>query len=99
MAHTDGTRQQEFNATTITEEKRFHTRSDIERRTKGIIKSRLGRDSHGIPRKLDEHRWPGGLGQSQYDWKPPRIAAKVKNRKERLKALGNSIVPQVAIRY
>lgn len=38
--------------------------------------------------------WPAGLGQPQYDWEPPRVAAGVRNRVARLRALGNAVVPQ-----
>ena len=37
--------------------------------------------------------WPAFMGQEQYGWEPPRVAAGIKNRMARLKALGNCIVP------
>ena len=37
--------------------------------------------------------WPAGLGQAQYEWEPPRVATGIKNRANRLKALGNMVVP------
>lgn len=40
--------------------------------------------------------WPAGLGAPQHEWEPPRLTTKRENRAARLKALGNSIVPQVA---
>lgn len=42
---------------------------------------------------LDEILWPAGYGAEQYDYEPPRVATGVKNRTNRLKALGNAIVP------
>lgn len=43
---------------------------------------------------LSEVQWPAPMGIPQYDWEPPRIATGVKNRAARLKALGNTVVPQ-----
>ncbi|MDF2635407.1 MAG: dcm [Pelosinus sp.] len=38
--------------------------------------------------------WPGNpafMGQQQYDYEPPRVATRIKNRAKRLKALGNAV--------
>jgi DNA (cytosine-5)-methyltransferase 1 len=43
---------------------------------------------------LEQIFWPAGYGAEQYDYEPPRVATGVKNRTNRLKALGNSIVWQ-----
>lgn len=43
---------------------------------------------------LGQIPWPAGYGAEQYDYEPPRVATGVKNRTNRLKALGNSIVWQ-----
>ena len=51
---------------------------------------RLGRVADGLPHWVDESGWleePEGV---------PRVATGIENRASRLKALGNSIVPQVA---
>jgi DNA (cytosine-5)-methyltransferase 1 len=50
----------------------------------------------GLPRGLDAHRWPAGRGEAQHEWEPPRTEARVPQRKERLMALGNAVVWQVA---
>lgn len=41
--------------------------------------------------------WPAGLGAPQHEWEPPRLTTDRQHRMSRLKALGNSIVPQVAL--
>lgn len=62
----------------------------------GQSKSRVGRGPHGLSTGMDRpHRWPAGPGESQRSWEPPRtITEKLPDRTKRLKALGNSIVPQ-----
>jgi len=39
--------------------------------------------------------WPAGPGP-QHPWEPPRIATGVKDREEKLKALGDAVVPAQA---
>jgi DNA (cytosine-5)-methyltransferase 1 len=55
--------------------------------------SRLGGRPDGIPGRLDFPGWPAGPEEEQHEWEPPRIAKGVKHRRERLKALGNAVVP------
>lgn len=59
--------------------------------------SRLGGDFAGLSAWLDGHRWPAGLGHEQHDYEPPRVVTGAKNRTARIKALGNSVVPQVVL--
>jgi len=42
---------------------------------------------------IDAYPQPALMGQTQYDWEPPRVASGVKNRTARLKALGNAVDP------
>ena len=51
---------------------------------------RLGRITHGLPKRLDNPWGPG------WEDGTPRVITGQKDRVNRLKALGNSIVPQVA---
>jgi hypothetical protein len=57
-------------------------------------KPRLGRGANGLPRALDFHRFPAPPGP-QHRWEPPRTTQQREHRAARLKALGNSVVPQV----
>lgn len=57
-------------------------------------KSRLGRIVDGIPGRMD--RWPARPGEPQEAWEAPRTCETATNRRARLKALGNAVVPQVA---
>lgn len=41
-------------------------------------------------------RWPAGRGRPQYDWEPPRSAKSSPQRRQRLRALGNSAMPAVS---
>ena len=57
---------------------------------------RLGRGADGLPCGLDAHRWPAGRGEAQHEWEAPRVAQGIPERRQRLKALGNAVVPQQA---
>lgn len=63
-------------------------------RSLGSSVSKMGRASYGIPEGMD--LWPARPGQESYAWEPPRTAKGVKGRREKLKALGNAVVPQCA---
>lgn len=59
---------------------------------------RVGRDADGLPCGVDitAHRWPVGPGETQPEEEPPRVTKDRTQRRQRLKALGNAVVPQVA---
>lgn len=59
-------------------------------------KPSVGLSPYGVPRRLDDHRWPAGRGEAQHSDEPPRTATGVVQRAAQLKALGNAVVPQVA---
>ena len=58
----------------------------------------VGRDVDGLPGRLDlsSHVWPVGPDEAQPEGEPPRVAKGAPMRRQRLKALGNAVVPQVA---
>lgn len=59
----------------------------------------LDRASHGLPSGLDVslwRSWPSWRGEAPHPWEPPRAVSKEVDRKSRLGALGNAIVPQCA---
>jgi len=48
--------------------------------------------ANGIEPKYCKKEWPAAPGE-QYEWEPPRVATGIKDRVNRLKCLGNSVVP------
>jgi DNA (cytosine-5)-methyltransferase 1 len=58
--------------------------------------SRLARDADGVAYRLDEPRYPAGVGTWQHDYEPPRTAAKAPHQRQRTQALGNGLSPQIA---
>lgn len=54
--------------------------------------SRMDRMLHGISSRLDSARWPAPPGP-QFAWEPQRVVGKIAERRKRIEALGNAIVP------
>lgn len=54
----------------------------------------LGRAAHGLSAWMDRPQWPARPGEPQHDYEPPRVTSAQPQRTARLKALGNSVVPQ-----
>jgi hypothetical protein len=55
----------------------------------------VGGATHGLSGRVDGH-WPAGRGEPPRAWEPPRAKADVEQRRPRLRALGNAVVPHVA---
>lgn len=57
---------------------------------------RLVGNPDGIAYRLDEPRYPAGMGSEQHAYEPHRTAARTPHQRERTKALGNGLSPQIA---
>jgi hypothetical protein len=69
----------------------------------GAIESPVGGDTDGFSRWLDAaterlrtQQWPTGPDNEQHAWEAPRVTPNNVERRARLTAIGNAIVPQVA---
>jgi len=96
VAHSDGTRLQGFTESNISGgEGQWQTAGNgLPTNTNpGKFIGRLGGSLNGIPEGLD---FPRRWGDGSWEDGIPRVTTQKKGRTQRLKALGNAIVPQVA---
>lgn len=68
------------------------------RSSRRIAESVVGGAVDGLPCGvgITAHRWPAGPGEAQHEDEAPRVTAERRQRRQRLKALGNAVVPQQA---
>jgi len=96
VAHSDGTRLQGFTESNISGgEGQWQTAGNgLPTNTNpGKFVGRLGGSLDGIPKGLD---FPRRWGDGSWEDGIPRVTTQKKGRTQRLKGLGNAIVPQVA---
>lgn len=60
-------------------------------------RSRVRGGVNGLSARLDAHRWPARPSEAQQEWEAPRVSKDCHRRADRLKALGNAVVPQVSM--
>jgi DNA (cytosine-5)-methyltransferase 1 len=75
-------------------------RRDTQSRVGGVFDGSvdwLHGDLNEIISRIDSYLWPAPFPCDQYMWEPPRwLEVKPPNHKQRIIALGNSLVPQIA---
>lgn len=95
MAYTNSQRREELNSSTRGSESRLAARRHNTTKRARQSQSSVCGGTHGLPFRLDQHRWPTLPGEAQKENEPTRtITEKIPYRNQRLKALGNAIVPQ-----
>jgi DNA (cytosine-5)-methyltransferase 1 len=54
----------------------------------------LVRVANGLPYRVDGHRFPNYRGLEPFEFEPPKVTERKHLRRDRIKALGNAVVPQ-----
>lgn len=96
LADTTSVRQQRFTAQpgSLSTGKGKGWQHQLTRTCAGSTQSFMGRDVDGLSYGLDRHQFPARPNEAQHASEPPRVTTQTEGRAARLKALGNSIVPQ-----
>ncbi len=68
----------------------------IPSRSSGQFKPGLVGYLNGLPSRMDCAQWPAGMGYVQHDYEPPRTIKSIANREDRIRVLGNAVVPMQA---
>lgn len=81
-----------------TEQTRVGDRAGVRDARGRVAESDVGGAVDGLPRRVDitAHRWPAGPGEAQREGEAPRVTTERRQLGQRLKALGNAVVPQQA---
>jgi DNA (cytosine-5)-methyltransferase 1 len=96
MEYAASRRPQKHDIPASIKRKRVNTRESKRHGRNGQTKPLLGRTDHGLPYWLDKPRWPAPQGKSQHDYEAPRtVQTKTPYDTNRIKALGNAVVPQI----
>jgi DNA (cytosine-5)-methyltransferase 1 len=64
-------------------------------RSASCLESRVVRNFDGFSYRVDRHQFPAHRNIPQYHWEPTRTTNRKDGRTDRIKALGNAVVPQV----
>jgi DNA (cytosine-5)-methyltransferase 1 len=93
MANTSCAGCKKFDIARESEGQGHHTRCSDAGRGIRPTQSGICRSIDELANRIHRFRQPAYMGQPQYRWEPPRTASGVKNRTNRLKALGNVVDP------
>jgi DNA (cytosine-5)-methyltransferase 1 len=93
VADTGSAGWEECNPSGKPDEQRYNPRCGDTRGESGTVESGMGGMLNGLSSRIHGFRQPTYMGQPQYGWEPSRVATGVKNRTNRLKALGNAVHP------
>lgn len=95
VANSDGTGREEQQPPPLTSEMGHPPRRNAETGGEAVPLPGVGRNAPGVPAWVYGHKWPAPPGP-QLPYEPPRTRERQPGDNERLKALGNCVVPQQA---